>query len=269
MSGSGPGGGVGEADQLHVAVVVEAPALTDIPLLEHPEWARSMPWLEQGITWRGDGGTFDLGLAGETPVGVALGRWRAVRAALGFQGVVHSRQVHSGAVQVHSHPVDGIQLGEGVDGHATCLPQVLLTVSVADCIPVSIVDPERRAIALLHAGWRGIVAGILEAGLARLAHQFGSRPQDLRVHLGPAICGDCYEVGPEVWEALGLERPAGPRPIDLRTVAARRLLRAGVTAASVSRSASCPRCDGATFFSHRGGSSGRQMAILGIRTHDR
>src|SRR5690606_18360795 len=102
-----------------------------------------------------------------------------------------------------------------IDGHATRAPGLLLAVSVADCVPVSLVDPERRAVALLHAGWRGAAAGILERGLEVLAERLLARPEDLHVHLGPAICGGCYEVGPEVHRALGLPEPPAPAPVDL------------------------------------------------------
>src|SRR5690606_25438459 len=97
----------------------------------------------------------------------------------------------------------GLQLAGSADGHATMLADLLLAVSVADCIPVSLVDPGRRAIALLHAGWRGVAAGIITEGIAALRRLAGSSPADLHLHLGPAICGSCYEVGPEVYAALG------------------------------------------------------------------
>ena len=77
-------------------------------------------------------------------------------------------------------------------------PGVLLTVTIADCVPVFIADPVRRAVGLFHAGWRGTAAGVFESGMATLGEAFGSTPGDITVHLGPAICGECYEVGPEV-----------------------------------------------------------------------
>ncbi len=83
---------------------------------------------------------------------------------------------------------------------------VLLTVTVADCVPVFLADPDSRAIALLHAGWRGAVAGIMDRGIRALEALRGVSPSGLRVHLGPAICGACYEVGPDVLQQFG--RPA-------------------------------------------------------------
>jgi hypothetical protein len=133
---------------------------------------------------------------------------------------------------------------------------------VADCVPVSLVDPVGRRIALLHAGWRGAAAGMLEAGVATLA-ELGSRAADLRAHLGPAICGPCYEVGPEVLQALALPS-SGPARLDLRACLAGRALVAGIGASALTASAHCTRC-GDDFFSHRGGEAGRQVGYLGIR----
>lgn len=242
---------------------VREPQSTGVPLHRHPDWERDQPWLVQGTTGRGDGEEpFDLGLWGDGPVGATLGRWRELRAALGIPAAVHALQVHG--TRIHHHdttPAEGLLVMEGLDGHITARPGLLLTVSVADCVPVFLVAPEERRVAMLHAGWRGTAAGMVPAGIQRLA---AGRPETLLVHLGPAICGECYEVGPEVHEALGLERPAGNRPVDVRAVQARQAVAAGVPAERVSVSEHCTRC-GTGFFSHRGGSAGRQMGVLGIR----
>jgi polyphenol oxidase len=234
------------------------------PLYVHPEWAEEFPWLAQGTTGRGDGG-FDLGFFGGTPLGAALDRWRAIKQAADARTVVHARQVHGAAVLRHGGGPPGIFLGDDADGHVTREPGVLLTVSVADCVPISIVDPDERAIALLHGGWRGVAAGILDAGLRALLATTDGDVEDLRVHFGPAICGKCYEVGPEVHEALGLAHDAGPAPVDLRRVLVRDAVRDGIDPAHITVSAHCSRCGDTPFFSHRGGDAGRQMGLLGIR----
>ncbi len=224
-----------------------------------------MPWLAQGITWRGTGEPWDMGLFGAVPVGHANNRWRKLRTDLGFPGVVHARQVHGTRVHAHANVPPGLLIMEGDDAHATACPGILLTVSVADCIPVSLVDPERRVIALLHAGWRGVAGGMIESGIAAL-QAMGSAPAALKLHLGPAICGLCYEVGPEVHAQLGLPVPPAPEPVDIRAVAAARARHAGLPSAAITVSALCPRCAPERFFSHRAGSAGRQIGVLGIRT---
>jgi copper oxidase (laccase) domain-containing protein len=130
---------------------------------------------------------------------------------------------------------------------------------------VFVVDPVRRVVALLHAGWRGAAGGILEAGVAMMADRAGSRVEDLHVHHGPAVCGSCYEVGPEVFSALGLPEPLGPTPVDLRRALARRAVALGVPADHISISSHCTLCDQGAFFSHRGGDRARQVGFLGMK----
>ncbi len=142
----------------------------------------------------------------------------------------------------------------------TGVPGILLTVSLADCVAISLVDPELQRVALLHAGWRGTAAGIVESGVEAL----GGNVARFHAHLGPAICGECYEVGPEVHRALGLDPPERNTPVDLRAVQARRLIEEGVAPERITVSAHCTKHDEG-FFSHRGGDTGRQVGVLGVR----
>ncbi len=240
-----------------------------LPLWVHPEWDRTLPWLVQGITGAGaEDEPFDLGLFGGQPVGEAMRRWRQLREGLGFGAAVHARQVHG--ARIAEHPATargGLLVTEGVDGHLTTAVGLLLTASVADCIPLAVVDRERRALALVHAGWRGVAAGIGEAAVRSLIAG-GSEAGDLVAHAGPAICGECYEVGPEVHAGVNPRQapPAGPTPIDLRAALARRLTEAGIAKDAVTISAHCTRCGPGSFFSHRGGNAERQMSVLGRRS---
>ena len=181
-----------------------------------------------------------------------------------WRSVIRSLQVHGALTRVHSdRPAGPNVVGEG-DGHVTRLPGVLLTVTIADCVPVFVADPVRRAVGLLHAGWRGMAAGVVESGIAALGEAFRSRPADLAVHLGPAICGECYEVGPEVFQALGQRIPPAPRSIDLRRVIKRRATASGVGPERVTVSRECTLCGDGWYFSHRRGDAGRQRAFIGI-----
>lgn len=260
--------GHGRAPDGEEAVAVRERAVEDPPVLVHPGWAQRFPWLVQGTSAGAahPSGPFDLGLfARASPAGDVLARWERLRTWAGAVRVVHARQVHGSAVRVHADTAPGLHLAPPCDGHATRTPGVLLAVALADCVPVSVIDPRLRAVALVHAGWRGTAAGIVERGVGALRERFASRPEDLHAHLGPAICGDCYEVGPEVFEALGLEASGGPRPVDLRAVLADRLRHAGVASERISVSGHCTRCGDAGLFSHRGGDGGRHVAFLGIR----
>ena len=261
MNGAGM---VAVPDVRTVLEVVAADA--EVPLHVHPEWARDLPWLAQGTTGRGTAAdAFDLGLFGAVPAVRAMERWRRLRDGTGCRTAVHARQVHEDTVLRHEALPAGVFIADDADGHVTGEVGMVLTVSVADCVPVSMVDVERRAIALLHAGWRGTDAGILEAGLRALLAMTDGDTLGLRLHLGPAICGHCYEVGPEVHGALGLPVRERPAPIDLRAVLAARALDAGLDARHITASDHCTRCGDSPFFSHRGGDTGRQLAVLGVR----
>lgn len=234
-----------------------------LPAVLHSEWEKRFPWLIQGTT-RG-GGDFDMGLFGDASTSRdVLTHWDRLRAETGMSVVACAHQVHGAAVRWHAPAAPGLHLFGPCDGHATGAAGTLLGVTVADCVPVSVVDPRRQVVALLHAGWRGTAAGILERGLAVLAERASTRPVDLQVHLGPAICGTCYQVGPEVFRALGLAEPPSPALLDLRAVLAGRVVDAGVPADHVTVSTHCTRC-GQGFVSHRRGDRGRQAGFLGIR----
>lgn len=241
----------------------------EVPVWRHPGWLERFPWLVQGTTGRGGGDEpFDLGLFGDQPVGTALDRWGRLRSWAGMPRVVHSRQVHAAELLVHGPAAEpGLLVGRGHDGHLTREAGVLLTVSVADCIPVFMVDAAARTIALVHAGWRGVAAGIVEAAAERLRVWNSEAADHLWVHCGPSICGRCYEVGVEVHSAVHPDRPqpTGARPIDLAAAVRERVMRAGASAERVSISEWCTRCGGGEFFSHRGGSAARQVGLLGIR----
>ena len=170
-------------------VVREERISSRVPLYSHPGWSERLPWLFQATTGRAEAGeSFDLSFFGQSTSADVMTRWRAIRDAGGFTAVVHARQVHSGDVVFHKHAHPGINIRDDADGHVTSAAGALLAVSIADCVPVSVVDEERRAIALLHAGWRGVAGGILERGIAVLIEK-GSQVESLHVHFGPSICG--------------------------------------------------------------------------------
>jgi YfiH family protein len=168
-----------------------------------------------------------------------------------------SRQVHGTIVQrVRSQGGAGGQaVAIDADGHATSLRELGMTVLVADCLPVAL--GSEGAVAMLHAGWRGLAAGVLEEGI-RALQEAGGRDRIVAV-IGPGAGVCCYEVGPEVHAAFGGVHRAG-RHIDLRAIARKRLLAAGVT--EVRDLDLCTICD-ERFFSHRreGARAGRQAGV--------
>jgi YfiH family protein len=242
-----------------VAVVTETAA--DGGIHVHPGWRGTLPWLAQGITSHG----LDMSLFGTSPTSEVLPRWAALRDGLGCDVIVHARQVHGAVVHAHGTLSPGLLVVSDADGHATSQPRTLLAVSVADCVPISIAAPDVRAVCMLHGGWRGVAAGILERGVNLLADRFGANVAALHVHFGPAICGACYEVGPEVLTGLGLRDVAGGTHADVRATLAHRALALGIAPGRITVSSFCTRHGASPFFSHRGGCRERQVSVLAVR----
>lgn len=227
-------------------------SLDGLRVVRQADWATRFPGLVQGLTGRAAGLDFSL------PDG-----WARLLRAAGVSQVARSRQVHGSDVILFDSPTGGaVQLAGDADALVCGRRDVLLAVTVADCVPMFIVDARRGTLGLVHAGWRGIAAGVVEAALERM-RGLGSRLSSLHLHLGPAICGKCYEVGPEVASALGV--PAGDTCfVDLRSQIAWRAAAAGVDSARLTVSARCTRCERERFFSYRGGDEGQRMcAFLG------
>jgi hypothetical protein len=235
-----------------------------VPRFEIPGW-RDEFGVVAGITGRGPAPGFDLGLWTANPVGEVMSRWRKFRGVEpGFPATVLGTQVHGSTVAWHDASNGWLQV-DGVDGHATRARGLLLAVTVADCIPVYLVDPVQRAVALLHCGWRGTAGGLLRRGVTALIEGAGSRPTDVIMHCGVGICGACYEVGSEVMLGCGQSAPGpGPWHIDLRAVLTAQAREHGLT--RISTSQWCSSHDRPRFYSHRasGGQDGRMVAYLGM-----
>lgn len=235
-----------------------------VPRIEIPGWREEFG-VVAGVTTRGtDADPFDLGLASNQPVARVLGQWAAFRLAEpGFPLVTLGRQVHGTEVVWHEGG-HGWLILDGVDGHATDARGILLTVTVADCTPIYLVDPVTGALALLHAGWRGASGRVLERGIRLLQGRSGSLAANIVMHCGVSICGSCYEVGSEVFDAFGLPAPSGGKgPLDVREQLVRQGQDLGIRKISVSPL--CSGHDAAWFHSHRrsGGADGRMIAYLG------
>ena len=145
------------------------------------------------------------------------------------------------------------------DGQATSVAGIGAIVLTADCLPVAL--GADGAVAMVHAGWRGLVAGVLEEGV-RAVRELGGDGELVAV-IGPGAGPCCYEVGEEVHAAFGGAHRIGPpsgRWIDLKAIARDRLLAAGVS--QVRDVAACTICD-ERFFSHRreGAHAGRQGGV--------
>ncbi len=179
------------------------------------------------------------------------------KAGLDSRKLVLVHQVHGTEVLMVSPGALPAPASEA-DGLVTDAAEVVLGVKTADCLPVFFEDPVCRAVGVVHAGWRGLQAGVLETAVAKLTHAYGSRPADLTVGIGPAIRGCCYEVGPE-FRALfpdhyreGRRSGSGPGGfLDPVREALSRLVKAGIAASRITDSGYCTVCRNDLFYSFR------------------
>ena len=152
---------------------------------------------------------------------------------------------------------DGDALLENTPGH-------LVAVKTADCIPILLVDEEHRAVAAVHAGWRGMVQGIVRHAVRRMQGEFGTRPEQLHAAIGPGIGKCCYEVGAEVAAQFG---ETGPCHIDLAEANRRQLAEAGVPEPRIYVANLCTKCCAGDFHSYRRDKekAGRMLSFIGVK----
>jgi len=158
------------------------------------------------------------------------------------------------------------------DGAVTDRPERLLVISAADCLAILVHDPRRNAVGAAHAGWRGTVAKVVVELVGKLYECYGSRPEELRVAIGPGIGGACYQVGNEVIAqvvAAGFSQQVYRRDtagyhLDLAAANRELLLSLGVPTEQIWTSGYCTHCETELFFSHRreAGRTGRMWAAI-------
>jgi len=237
-----------------------APALR-ARTLEATGLARAVFTTRQGGVSAGPRGSLNLSYAvGDRAAAVAENRRRAAAAVgAGPARLVEAQQVHGAEVAVVG-PGHAGRIVPGVDALVTRSSEVWLAVHTADCVPVLILDPARPAAAAVHAGWRGVAAGVVPAALAALRRAFGTAPAQCVAALGPAIGGCCYEVDAPVARAMegapwwpDAAGAAGPGKwyLDLRRAVRAQLRAAGLPRDQIEVVPGCTRCQPDVFFSYR------------------
>lgn len=212
--------------------------------------------------------------------------------------LVTLRQVHSDIIQLVESAPESQLVGDGL---ITNTPGLLLAIQTADCFPIILVDPKRRALGVFHAGWRGTLRRIVEKGVGEMHRCFGTGARDLEAAIGPGIHSCCYEVGEEVRDQFESQfayaeklvrvveesdpvrekypmlfltaRAPGhsvlPKKIflDLAEANRQQLLAVGVPAKSIEVSSLCTNCRTDLLFSYRSekGKTGLMMGVVGIR----
>ncbi len=275
-----------------------------IQILQVPALAK-LPWLVHGFSTRPGGVSL---LNGEKVLNLGFTEWdskesvlenrRRFQSALGATDLklISLKQIHSDVIHLFdaapAEPCRG-------DASVTNRSGLLLAVQTADCVPILLVDPKKRAVAAVHAGWRGTLQRIVVKAIGQMQMQFKSKPADLLAAIGPSIGGCCYEVGTEVatqFQSQFAEAPEWfdefrtgdePNPIqwlnmmppghqpppknvllDLRKANRGQLLGASLRAPNIVVSDLCTACRRDLLFSYRkeGAQSGRLMSVIGILT---
>ena len=274
-----------------------------LQILELARFAK-FPWLIHGFSTRLGGVSqleaqrvLNLGfMEWDTPENVMENRLR-FQSSLGAADLrlVPLKQIHSDVVHLFAPPSARPCKG---DASASNQPGILLAIQTADCVPILLVDPKKRAVAAVHAGWRGTLARIAQKAVGRMQQEFGSTPSDLLAAIGPSIGPCCYQVAadfvtrfnaqfadaPEYFDEplsgdepnplqwLNMKPPGHQPPpknvrLDLRKANRSQLLLAGLRPQNIFTSDLCTSCRTDLLFSHRreGPLTGRLVAAIGIR----
>jgi len=277
-----------------------------LQLLQIPAFSK-LPWLVHGFSTKPGGVStqdgqklLNLGFTDWDTKENVLENRRRFQSALGATDLklISLKQIHSDVI--HLFDAAPAEVCQG-DASITNRPGLLLAVQTADCVPILLVDPKKRAVAAVHAGWRGTLARIVVKAVGQMQMHFNSKPADLLAAIGPSIGGCCYEVGTEVatqFLSQFLEAPEWfdefrtgdePNPVqwlnmmppghqpppknvllDLRKANRAQLLGAGLRAPNIFVSDLCTACRRDLLFSYRkeGPESGRLMSVIGLRSED-
>ncbi len=192
-------------------------------------------------------------------------------AGLDLARVAYARQVHG--ADVARAPARGGVAGD-VDVLVTTEPALPLAVFTADCLAITLYDPDARALAVAHAGWRGTVRGAAQAAVSALAG-VGARPERLRVAIGPSIGPCCYEVDAPVIDAFAERYPGrgeawfrsnrpGHAMLDLWSANESLLFDLGVRPAHLENPGICTACHTDLFYSYRKGNRGRLVTVAAV-----
>jgi polyphenol oxidase len=263
-----------------------------------------LPWLVHGFSTRPGGVSL---LESEKVLNLGFMEWdtrenvlenrRLFQSALGASDhqLIPLKQIHSDVIRLFPQALADPCKG---DASATNQPGLLLAIQTADCVPILLVDPKKRAVAAIHAGWRGTLARITQKAVGRMQYEYGSKPADLLAAIGPSIGPCCYEVSadfvtkftaqfadaadyfdeprsgeePNPLQWLNMKPPGHQPPpknvhLDLRKANRSQLVAAGLLTKNIYVSDLCTACHTGLLFSHRreGPLSGRLMSAVGIR----
>jgi YfiH family protein len=235
---------------------------------------------------KGDMSKLNLGFKREDDRENVLENYRRITRAIGVEmdSLVLSDQVHKTNIRIVTEEDRGKGISrardyEEVDGFITNCRGITLTTFYADCVPLFFLDPQKRAIGLVHSGWRGTVKKIGEKAIKMMGKEFGTRENDLIACIGPSICKDCYEVSQDVveefkrefsprdWNKIFTGKENGKYQLDLWKANEIILEEAGILKENIHVSHLCTCCNPKFLFSHRAskGRRGNLAAFLELK----
>lgn len=200
-----------------------------------------------------------------------------------LDNLVVTHQLHTANVKMIDEDDLGywksVEIGDGIDGLVTNVPNACLVVYGADCPSIYIVDPVKRAIGLVHAGWKGTFGKIPEVAIAMMQSAYGSNPADMYAAIGPSICDNCYEMGDEIYDMLAEQwskedadllmkrHPAadgsqGKYHLDLWLANRLTLERAGIPSDHIEVTNLCTCCNVDDFYSYRAHKMENEQAAM-------
>ena len=216
---------------------------------------------------------------GDDPEAVAENR-RRIGAAIGVrpEDMTYTHQTHTTNVAVVRAEDRGRRFLE-TDGMVTNVPGICLVTFYADCVPLFLVDPVKKAIGLSHSGWRGTVGKMGKVTVQAMMREYGSRPEDIVAAIGPSICQDCYEVSEDVidrfrdsfneavWPKLFYRKENGKYQLDLWRANEEVFLETGIRRENLAVTNLCTHCNQEGLFSHRatGEKRGNLSAFLALK----
>ena len=217
------------------------------------------------------------GTVGDAPERVSENRRRAFQAVgRSLDSLYDVWQVHSARVVRVTAPLSSREEIIKADAMVTDCDDVTLFMRFADCVPVFLFDPVKRAIGLAHAGWQGTVRNVARATVEALQAHYGTQPEHILAGIGPSIGPDHYEIGPDVIEKVEAAFPEeasslllstdGTVKLDLWKANQRSLEQAGVDHVDVA--GICTACHVEAWYSHRAenGQTGRFGALIGLNS---
>jgi len=192
------------------------------------------------------------------------------------EALITVRQVHGSDILVIDEPNEDTSHFLGIESDAiiTNQPGLMIGVCVADCAPILLLDPEKRVIAAVHAGWQGTASRLVAKAVDGMKFQFGCNPALLQAAIGPCISPCCYEVDGPVrqaftqngidWDACAELSGDGKWRLDIALANRELLVEAGVPGSAIQVSDICVSCQRELFFSYRrdSGETGRQMGFI-------